>query len=106
MPEPRFKKSADFSLTVGYVPAEGGAPTLLGYTPTSYLQDGSGLAHALTCAMAEDGLSVVLTATKEQTNKWNCGSASLDLRLTNGTSVLTDTLTFPIIKNITPLPGA
>lgn len=106
MPEPRFKKSADFSLTVAYTPATGGVPNLLGYTPTSTLQDGAGIAHALTCTMAENGMSVELTATAAETDEWHCGSASIDVRFTNGTSVLTDTLTFPIIKNITPLPGA
>lgn len=106
MAEIKFKKSADFALTVIYTPATGGVANLLGYTPTSTLQDGSGFAYPLTCAMSEDGMSVLLTATAADTDKWYCGSASIDLRLTNGTSVLTDTLTFPIIKNITPLPGA
>lgn len=103
MAEPKFKKSADFSLTVGYTPAEGGVPTLLGYTPTCYLEDGSGLTYPLTCQMAEDGMSILLTATAAETDLWKCGSASIDVRLTNGTSILTDTLSFPIIKNITPL---
>jgi hypothetical protein len=105
MAEIKFKKSADFSLTVGYTPATGGVPNLLGYTPTCSLEDGAGFVRTLACDMAEDGMSVLVTATKVETNEWKCGSASLDLRLTNGTSVLTDTLIFPIIKNITPLPA-
>lgn len=106
MPEIKFKKSADFALTVGYVPAEGGLPDLLGYTATAHLEDGAGVSHALTCVMAGDGMSIELTATSQQTDEWRCGSASVDVRLTNGTSVLTDTLVFPIIKNITPLAAS
>jgi hypothetical protein len=104
MPEtPKFKRSADFALTVIYTPAVGGLPNLLGYTPTSTLMDSVGEHHTLACAMAVDGLSVVLTATAVETNEWAVGEAKLDLRLTNGTSVLTDTLPFPILQNITPL---
>lgn len=100
---PKFKKSADFALTVIYTPAVGGLPNLLGYTPTSTLRDGAGNDHSLACALAVDGLSVLLTATAAETDEWCCGEAQLDLRLTNGTTVLTDTLLFPIVKNITPL---
>lgn len=103
MADPKFKKSADFSITVGYEPSPGQPANLIGYTPESYLEDGAGILHKLDCTMAEDGMSVVIIASAEQTNQWRCGSASIDVRFTLGTSVLTDTLTFPIVKNITPL---
>lgn len=88
-------------MVVEYTPAAGGAPTLEGYTPTCQLLDGAGERHTLTATMAGDFLSVTLAADAEATAQWAVGSASLDMKLTNGTVVITDTLTFPIIPQIT-----
>ena len=86
---------------VNYTPAEGGAPNLIGYTGVSQLMDGAGVRHTLDVTIAEDGLSVELEASASATLNWAAGSASLDVKFSQGTVTMTDTFTFPIIPQIT-----
>jgi hypothetical protein len=99
----KFKRSADFYLRCDYTPGASGIPDLVGYTVTSQLLDASGYKHTLTATLNPAGTQVELTATKEDTAQWAVGAAQLDIRYTLGTSFLTDTLSFPVIPNITDL---
>lgn len=97
----KFKRSSDFTLTATYTPGTGGLANLIGYTPTSQLMDASGIRHDLTASLNGAGLVVTLSATAAQTAAWAVGSAQVDIRFTNGTEFLTDTLSFPVIPQVT-----
>lgn len=97
----KFKRSGSFFIGVTYTPSEGEPPNLLGYTVTSQLMDSCGVRHPLDVSVDETGLIVELTATAAATAEWSVGEAQIDVRYQLGTVFLTDTLTFPIIPQIT-----
>lgn len=97
----KFKRSADFSLVANYTPGASGLANLIGYTATSQLLDAAGVRHDLTAAIDGTGLIVTLTATAAETTQWAAGTAQIDIRCKNGTQFLTDTLSFPVIPQIT-----
>jgi hypothetical protein len=97
----KFKRSSDFSIVATYTPGASPVANLIGYTATSQLLDYAGVRHDLTASINGAGLVVTLTATAAQTEGWAVGQAQVDIRCTNGTEFLTDTLAFPIIPEIT-----
>lgn len=97
-----FKRGDTFTVTVRWRPKQGGLQNLLGASITSQVRDYKASYYDMTCTLAGDGMSFVVTAPYSITQRFSTGVASWDARIEiGGTVIHTPTLNFAVTTEVT-----
>jgi hypothetical protein len=97
-----FKRGDTFTTTVRFRPSRDGVQSLNGATITSRVKDNKSSYFDMTCTLAGDEMSFVVTASSDITSNFSLGIARWDARIDlAGTVMHTPTLQFAVVDEVT-----
>ena len=100
-----FKRGDTFTTTVRFRPSKDGIQSLNGASITSKVKDYKSSYFDMTCTLAVDEMSFVVTASSDITKNFSLGLAKWDARIEIGGTVMhTPTLVFAVVDEVTQTP--